>query len=70
LLNGKHATCFPGFEEFLEGAVLSEKKVVTDGLITTAAGAGPAIDFGLELVRVLKGQVESDRIRAAIQCAN
>lgn len=70
LLNGKEATCFPGFEQFLIGAKLSGKKVVTDGNITTAAGAGPAIDFGLELVRVLCGEEESRRIRSAIQCAN
>lgn len=70
LLSGKEAICFPGFEKFLEGAKLSEKKVVTDGIFTTAAGAGMAVEFGLELVRVLKGKEESDSVRAAIQCAN
>lgn len=70
LLSGKKATCFPGFEKYLTGAELSESKVVTDGIFTTAAGAGAAVDFGLELVRVLCGERESKRIRAAIQCAN
>lgn len=70
LLSGKEATCFPGFEEFLTGARLSDKKVVTDGLFTTAAGAGVAIEFGLELVRVLAGEEASARVRSAIQCAN
>ncbi len=69
LLAGKEAICFPGFEKFLNGAKLSDKKVVTDGIFTTAAGAGVAVDFGLELVRVLKGKKESDSVRAAIQCA-
>lgn len=69
-LAGKEATCFPGFEKFLENARLSEKKVVTDGLFTTAAGAGVAVEFGLELVRVLKGAELSDKIKAAIQCVN
>ncbi len=69
LLNGKEAICFPGFEKFLTGAKLSDKKVVTDGIFTTAAGAGVAVDFGLELVRVLKGKNESEAVRAAIQCA-
>lgn len=70
LLSGKKAICFPGFEKYLTGAELSESKVVTDGIFTTAAGAGAAVDFGLELVRVLCGERESKRIRAAIQCAN
>lgn len=69
LLEGKEAICFPGYEKFLVGAKLSDKKVLTDGLITTAAGAGVAIEFGLELVRVLKGSERADKVRAAIQCA-
>lgn len=68
LLDGKDAICFPGFEKYLIGAKLSDKKVVTDGIFTTAAGAGVAVEFGLELVRVLKGKEESDAIKAAIQC--
>lgn len=70
LLDGKEAICFPGYEKFLTGARISEKKVVTDGIFTTAAGAGMAVEFGLELVRVLSGKQLSDKIRAAIQCAN
>lgn len=70
LLTGRNAICFPGFEKYLTGAKISENKVVTDGIFTTAAGAGAAVDFGLELVSVLCGEAESKRIRAAIQCAN
>lgn len=70
LLDGREATCFPGFEKFLTGAKLSDKKVVTDGIFTTAAGAGVAVEFGLELVAVLNGREASDKIRAAIQCAS
>ncbi len=68
LLNGRNATCFPGFETFLHGAVLSDKGVVTDGIITTAVGPGAAIDFGLRLVEVLCGKPEADRIAAGMQC--
>ena len=69
LLAGKNATCFPGFEKYLTGASLSEEKVVTDGCITTAAGAGVAVEFGLRLVEVLCGADESRHVREAIQCA-
>ncbi len=70
VLSGKEAICFPGYEKYLTGAKISDKKVVTDGIFTTAAGAGAAIEFGLELVRVLKGKDASEHIRAAIQCVN
>lgn len=68
LLNEKEATCFPGFEEALDGAELSEKHVVTDGKFITARGAGFCIEFGLEIVKVLKGKDEAERIRKSIQC--
>ena len=31
LLRGRHATCFPGFEEYLEGAAYMDVHTVTDG---------------------------------------
>lgn len=67
LLNGKQATCFPGFEDALEGASLSKEYVVTDGNIITAKGAGVCIDFGLEIVKQLKGEEIADEIRKTIQ---
>ncbi|MCH5204085.1 MAG: DJ-1/PfpI family protein [Oscillospiraceae bacterium] len=69
LLKGLKATAFPDYRKYLEGAEISERNVVTDGLFTTAAGAGVSVDFGLELVKVLKGQQLSDEIRSTIQCA-
>ena len=50
LLKGRHATCHPGFEEKLEGAITSEDAVVVDGNIITSRGMGTAIDFGLAIV--------------------
>ncbi|MBQ9115664.1 MAG: DJ-1/PfpI family protein [Clostridia bacterium] len=62
LLCGKRATCYPGFEEYLDGAELCEALVVTDGLITTSKGAGAAVDFGLELVSLLCGEKIAENI--------
>lgn len=68
ILEGKRATCYPGFEGELKGAILSADKVVSDGRITTAAGMGVAVDFGLELVKQLTGSTEpADTIRRTIQ---
>lgn len=68
LLNAKEATCFPGFENALEGASLSEDFVVTDGKFITARGAGVSVDFGLEIVKQLRGEELSNEIRSQIQC--
>lgn len=67
ILGGKQATCFPGFEQELDGAVLSNEYVVTDGNIITARGAGVSVDFGLEIVKLLKGAELADEIRKTIQ---
>ena len=33
ILQGKNAICFPGFEQYLAGATVSDKKVVRDGKV-------------------------------------
>ena len=63
LLNGKTATCFPGFEKELLGATLSPDPVVRDGNIITAHGAGAAFDFGFEILSSVKGKDFSDNLR-------
>jgi 4-methyl-5(b-hydroxyethyl)-thiazole monophosphate biosynthesis len=51
ILNGKKATCHPGFEDKLTGAECSTEPVVRDGNIITSRGMGTAIPFALEIVR-------------------
>jgi 4-methyl-5(b-hydroxyethyl)-thiazole monophosphate biosynthesis len=66
-LNGKRAVCYPGFEEYLSGATVSESEtVVRDGNVITAKGMGAAFEFGLELVRVLKDNETADRIKNSV----
>lgn len=66
-LQNKHAVCYPGFETELHGATICDG-VVTDDNITTACGAGVAVDFALELVRILVSAEEAESIRRGIQC--
>ena len=66
LLEGKEAVCYPGFEDQLTGAMISNKKVVRDGKIITAAGMGVALEFGLALVAALKGEDVAENIRRAV----
>lgn len=65
-LRGKCATCYPGFEAYLEGASVGGK-VIRDGRIITAAGMGVAQAFGLELISVLVSPEKAGEIRASIQ---
>ncbi|MBR2311856.1 MAG: DJ-1/PfpI family protein [Clostridia bacterium] len=66
LLAGKEAICYPGFEDHLTGANISDKRVVRDGNIITAAGMGVALEFGLALVEALKGQDAAEELRRAV----
>lgn len=71
LLRGRRAVCFPGFENTLDGAVLSEaeESVCIDGKIVTAKGAGAALEFALALVRCLKGEAAAQKIKETMQCS-
>ena len=66
LLAGKEAICYPGFEDHLTGANISDKRVVRDGKIITAAGMGVALEFGLALVEALKGQEAAEELRRTV----
>lgn len=66
LLAGKEAICYPGFENELTGAVISDKRVVRDGKFITAAGMGVALEFGLALVEALKGEQVAEELRRAV----
>lgn len=66
LLRDKEATCYPGFEDRLAGATLSERRVVRDGKIITAAGMGVAVEFGLALVELFCGEQKAKELRHAV----
>ncbi|MEN8118062.1 MAG: DJ-1 family glyoxalase III [Bacteroidota bacterium] len=62
VLKNKTATCYPGFEDELEGAnVTGEDVEVTDKIIT-GKGAGVAINFALKIVEMLKGKELADEL--------
>jgi 4-methyl-5(b-hydroxyethyl)-thiazole monophosphate biosynthesis len=66
ILNGKKATCYPGVESKLTGAVTTDQPVVTDGNIITSKGVGTALSFGLELVSYLTNQANAEKIAQQI----
>lgn len=66
LLDGKAATCYPGFESELLGAICTGKPVVTHENITTARGMGCALEFSKELIKLLISEEKAQEISAAI----
>ena len=53
LLAGKKATCYPGFEGYLEGAEYTADNVVKDGKFITAKAAGAAFEFSKAIISEL-----------------
>ncbi|MFI3270112.1 MAG: DJ-1 family glyoxalase III [Rikenellaceae bacterium] len=63
LLDGKRATCYPGFEGMLGSATFVAEPVVVDGSTITANGAGSAMAFGYALVEQICGEQRSVEIQ-------
>ncbi len=56
ILDGRSATCYPGFEERFSDAIrFSSDRVVADGNVITSRGPGTALEFALALAGVLAG---------------
>ena len=62
LLDGKEAICFPGFEEYLYGAKISDKSVCADGKIITAKACGVALKFGKVIAEQFIGTQKADAL--------
>jgi len=66
LLHGKAATSHPGMREEMGGLDYREERVVKDGRVVTSRGPGTALEFSLELVRVLAGPDKARELAAAM----
>ena len=66
-LDGKNATCFPGYEKELGStAKFLTDRVVTDGQLVTSRAPGTATEFSLELVKKLVGEKKAQEISETI----
>ncbi|GAE82160.1 DJ-1 family glyoxalase III [Bacteroides reticulotermitis] len=66
ILKGKKATCYPGFEQYLEGAELVDAQAVRDGNIVTGKGPGASLEFALLAVEMLVGKEKADELAEAM----
>lgn len=62
-LKHKKATCFPGFEKYLNGAIITEDSVVCDGNFITAKGAGVAFQFGFAILEYLTDSATAENLK-------
>ncbi len=67
ILKGKKATCYPGYENMLDGAIVVWDRVVTDGNITTSRGLGTSLELGFRLVEILKDKQTADSLKKKVQ---
>lgn len=66
LLKGERATCYPGFEETLEGAVVTHERVTVSHKIVTGIGAGASLEFAFAVLEVLKGNEVAQKLKKAM----
>ena len=62
ILDGKRATCYPGFEEALAKATYTGDLVTVDGNITTGEGPAAAFPYAYTILADLVDQQTSDQI--------
>lgn len=66
LLNGKKATCYPGFEGELAGATYTATPVEKDGNIITGKGPAVVLPFAYALAEVLVGEEVVAQVKAGM----
>lgn len=66
LLKGRKATCYPGFEPTLIGAVVTDKPVEVSDHIITGKGPGLVYNFALALLSSLKGDAVAEEVAAGL----
>ena len=67
LLQGKQATCYPGFEDTMKGGIYTAAKVATDGNVFTACGPGAEWELGFTFVEHFCGISKADELRKGMQ---
>ena len=67
LVNGKRATCYPGFETQLSDANYRPELVVTDQNIVTGEGPAAAFPFAFALAQKLKGNATTSAVEEGMR---
>ena len=66
LLEGKKATCYPGFDKFLKGAEYTASLVEQDGNFITGKGPGASMAFAFAILEHFCGKEKADELKAGM----
>jgi len=67
ILRGKRATCYPGFEQTLEGATYTGDLCTVDDNVTTGEGPAAAFPFAYELLSQLKDADTANQVATGMR---
>lgn len=70
ILRGKRATCYPGFEQTLEGATYTADLWTVDGNVTTGEGPAAAFPFAYSLLAQLTDEATAQQIAIGMRYAH
>ena len=70
VLDGRRATCYPGFEKLFTKAEYTGELVTVDGLITTAEGPAAAFPYAYELLGQLVDRDTARQIAVGMRFAH
>jgi len=66
LAQGKAVTSHPAMRDEMQGLDYREDRVIEDGTVVTSRGPGTALEFSLELVRILAGPDKAGELAGAM----
>ena len=66
ITEGKRCVCYPGLEHEMGSAKMEDAATVQDGRLLTGRGPGAAIDFGLMLLKVLRGEQAAQQVQTGM----
>jgi 4-methyl-5(b-hydroxyethyl)-thiazole monophosphate biosynthesis len=70
LLEGRRATCSPGFEIYLTGAEYTHELVTVDGNIVTGEGPAASMPYAYQLLAMVAGEEISRTLQEKMQFAH
>ena len=66
LLEGREATCYPGFEHLMKGAIYDDTRVVSDDKYVLGNGPSSALFWALKIVAESLGQEKMEEVANAM----
>lgn len=63
LLKGKKATCYPGFEKYMDGAEYTAELYTIDGNVITGCGPAATLPYSYAILEMLTDKATADGLR-------